>query len=170
MNALGLDQPQASAVVVTGVPSPAVPGRAAAGTGCATAESSSRLLPEQPAEGSFERAHYHPELRQRPFVGRVGAQEGGDGAQPVVGERGQPDRKLADPAELVQRDPLNVLALPRGFGGSGNLVGPIQTWPSGGGPVSAVARIIEELHHHGAERSSDDLTGAGDSQAGRWRR
>lgn len=39
-----------------------------------------------------------------------------------------------------------------------------------GGPVPAVARIIEELHHHGAERSSDDLTGAGDSQAGRWRR
>jgi hypothetical protein len=63
-----------------------------------------------------------------------------------------------------------VIARPRGFGGSGNLVGVIQTWPSGGGPVPAVARIIEELHHHGAERSSDDLTGAGDSQAGRWRR
>jgi len=79
---------------------------------------------------------------------------------------GRAGQAQACPAVRAARKPLRRW----GFGGSGNLVGVTQPWPSGGGPVPAVARIIEEPHHHGAERSSDDLTEAGDSQAGRWRR
>ncbi len=43
------------------------------------------------------------------------------------------------------------------------LVGVTQTWLSGGGQGHSLTRIIDELRHHGAERSSDDLTAVGDS-------
>jgi hypothetical protein len=79
-------------------------------------EAHPRLLPEQPAQRPLRRAHHHPELRQGPLVGRIRPQQGGDGAQPVVGERRQPDRQLADPAELVERDLLHGRALPGGVG------------------------------------------------------
>ena len=75
-----------------------------------------RLLPEQPAQGPLGRAHQHAELRQGAFVGRVRPQRGGDGAQPVVGQRRQPDRQLVDPTELVERDLLQGRALPGGVG------------------------------------------------------
>jgi hypothetical protein len=79
-------------------------------------EAHPRLQPEQAAQGPLGRAHHRSEFCQGPFVSRIGPQQGGDGAQPVVGERRQPDRQLADPAELVERDLLHGRALPRGVG------------------------------------------------------
>ncbi len=77
-------------------------------------EAHPRVLPEQPAQGPLGRAHHRSEFGQRPLVSRVRPQQGGDGSQPVVGERRQPDRQLTDPAELVERDLLHGRALPLG--------------------------------------------------------
>jgi hypothetical protein len=75
-----------------------------------------RFLPEQPAQSPLGRAHQHAELGQGALVGRIRPQHGGDGAQPVIGQRWQPDRQLANAAELVQRDLLHGGTLPRGVG------------------------------------------------------
>ena len=113
----GLEQPQAGAVLVTGV-------RSASSTSAwcsrnwvrhcgkviAASGRNSRLRVRSDA------AHRLPERGQRALVGRVRAQQGDDGPQPVVGQRRQPDRQLVDPAELVERDLLHGRPLPRGVG------------------------------------------------------
>lgn len=70
------------------------------------------LLPEQPAECPLARTDSRAELRQRTVIRRIRPQEGGDSAQPAVGQRGEPHRQLIYPPQLVQRYSFEVGTLP----------------------------------------------------------